>query len=144
MLGLWDIRHQEIGDESKRGISGGQRKRVNIALEMVANPTVLFLDEPTSGLDSTSSMEVCKALRRIADIGLTVVTVIHQPRYEIFTAFHDVLLLAKGGRAVYLGPSDQALGYFASKGFTCPPRVNPPDFFMGQLHLHCAVRLVLN
>lgn len=130
MLGLWDIRHSIIGDENTRGISGGQRKRVNIGIEMVANPTVLFLDEPTSGLDSTSSLEVCAALRKIADIGLTIVTVIHQPRYEIFCAFHDVLLLGKGGRAVYLGPSGDALDYFARKGFDCPPRVNPPDFMM--------------
>lgn len=130
MLGLHEIRHSPIGDESTRGISGGQRKRVNIALEMVADPLVLFLDEPTSGLDSTSSMEVCSALRKIADIGITVVTVLHQPRYEIFTQFHDVLLLAKGGRAVYLGPSEQALPYFEHHGFLCPDKVNPPDFMM--------------
>ena len=111
ILGLHSIRHSIIGDETERGISGGQRKRVNIGLEMVADPTVLFLDEPTSGLDSTSSMEVCDALGKIASLGVTVVTVIHQPRYEIFTAFDDVLLLGKGGRTVYLGPSDDALEY---------------------------------
>ena len=79
------------------------KERVNIGLEMVSMPVVLFLDEPTSGLDSTGSLEVCRALRNIAEAGLTVVTVIHQPRYEIFTMFHDVLLLGKGGRTVYLG-----------------------------------------
>ena len=130
VLGLHDIRHSMIGDENTRGISGGQRKRVNIGLEMVADPLVLFLDEPTSGLDSTSSMEVCDALRKIADIGLTIVTVLHQPRYEIFCQFHDVLLLGKGGRAVYLGPSEEALEYFESNGLLCPPRVNPPDYMM--------------
>ena len=130
VLDLHDIRHSIIGDESNRGISGGQRKRVNIGIEMVADPLVLFLDEPTSGLDSTSSMEVCNALRKIADIGLTVVTVLHQPRYEIFCQFHDVLLLGKGGRAVYLGPSEDALDYFESNGFHCPKRVNPPDYMM--------------
>ena len=102
MLDLREIRHSRIGDENTRGISGGQRKRVNIGLEMVAEPSVLFLDEPTSGLDSTSSLDVCKALRDIADTGITVITVIHQPRYEIFTMFHDVLLLGKGGQTVYL------------------------------------------
>ena len=130
VLGLHEIRHAMIGDENTRGISGGQRKRVNIGLEMVADPLVLFLDEPTSGLDSTSSMEVCDALRKIADIGLTIVTVLHQPRYEIFCQFHDVLLLGKGGRAVYLGPSEEALDYFESNGLICPPRVNPPDYMM--------------
>jgi len=130
LLGLREIRHVQIGDERKRGISGGQRKRVNIGMEMCADPTVLFLDEPTSGLDSTSSMEVCDALRQIAELGLCVVTVIHQPRYEIFEAMGDVLLLGKGGRTVYLGPSKAALGYFEGLGFVCPPRVNPADFFM--------------
>ena len=112
LLDLRAIRHSLIGDENSRGISGGQRKRVNIGLEMVAEPSVLFLDEPTSGLDSTSSLDVCKALRDIADTGITVITVIHQPRYEIFTMFHDVLLLGKGGQTVYLGPSEKALEYF--------------------------------
>lgn len=133
LLGLREIKDKKIGDENRRGISGGQRKRVNIGMEMVADPTVLFLDEPTSGLDSTSSMEVCGALRRIADLGITVVTVIHQPRYEIFTSFHDVCLLAKGGKLVYLGPSENALHYFESIGLVCPPRVNPPDFFMDAI-----------
>eukprot|EP00004_Rigifila_ramosa_P017043 TRINITY_DN4105_c0_g1_i1.p1 TRINITY_DN4105_c0_g1~~TRINITY_DN4105_c0_g1_i1.p1 ORF type:complete len:1713 (+),score=349.96 TRINITY_DN4105_c0_g1_i1:412-5139(+) len=130
VLGLTEIRHSLIGDEMKRGISGGQRKRVNIGMELVADPTILFLDEPTSGLDSTGSKEVCGALRRVAELGLTVVTVIHQPRYEIFTMFHEVLLLGKGGRTVYIGPSQLALGYFESLGFICPPLCNPADFLM--------------
>ncbi len=86
-------------------------------MELVADPTVIFLDgnftlhsansyyfsiEPTSGLDSTSSEEVLSCLRTVAELGLTIVTVLHQPRYEIFQMFHDVLLLGKGGRTVYL------------------------------------------
>jgi ABC-type multidrug transport system ATPase subunit len=130
VLGLHDIRHSIIGDATKRGISGGQRKRVNIGMELVSMPTVLFLDEPTSGLDSSSSQEVCDALRTVARLGLTVVTVIHQPRYEIFTQFDDVLLLGKGGRTVYLGPTNCALGYFEDLGFECPEHANPADFFL--------------
>jgi ABC-type multidrug transport system ATPase subunit len=155
LMGLQDVRDSRIGDETKRGISGGQRKRVNIGMELVADPTILFLDEPTSGLDSSSSREVCGLLRKVAQLGLTfvsffcshftlskrmtillslflfsVVTVIHQPRYEIFTMFHDVLLLGKGGRTVYIGPSERALEYFESMGFPLPDAVNPPDFFM--------------
>eukprot|EP01123_Difflugia_compressa_P012693 TRINITY_DN5542_c0_g1_i1.p1 TRINITY_DN5542_c0_g1~~TRINITY_DN5542_c0_g1_i1.p1 ORF type:complete len:1022 (+),score=141.02 TRINITY_DN5542_c0_g1_i1:292-3066(+) len=130
LLGLDEIAYSPIGDETKRGISGGQRKRVNIGMELVANPTVLFLDEPTSGLDSTSSLELAKILRTIAELGLTVVTVIHQPRYDIFTMFHDVLLLGKGGKTVYLGPSNQCLDYFTSLGFKIPKHSNPADFFM--------------
>lgn len=68
-----------IGDAKSRGISGGQLKRVNIGVELVADPTVLFLDEPTSGLDSTNGMEVVKILKRISRHGLTVLAIIHQP-----------------------------------------------------------------
>lgn len=84
MLGLDELRDSLIGDEMKRGISGGQRKRVNVGIELVADPSVLFLDEPTSGLDSSSSMEICSCLRKLSRTGMTVVAVIHSPRYEIF------------------------------------------------------------
>jgi ABC-type multidrug transport system ATPase subunit len=129
-LNLWKIRHSQVGDEENRGISGGQRKRVNIGMELVANPSVLFLDEPTSGLDSTSSLEVCQALRDLADDGINVAAVLHQPRYEIFKMFHDVLLLGTGGVTVYLGPAGQALRYFEHLGYTSPDRTNPADFLM--------------
>ena len=128
---MTQIRHSIIGDERTRDISGGQRKRVNIGLEMVSDPTVLFLDEPTSGLDSSSSMDVCSALGKIAQLGLTIVLVLHQPRYEIFTAFDDVLLLGKGGRTVFLGPTKTALDYFQNTvGVKLTAHVTPPDFFM--------------
>lgn len=134
VLKLEDIRHSEIGDESKRGISGGQRKRVNIGMELVAEPCLLFLDEPTSGLDSSASREVCEALRQIAESGITVITVIHQPRYEIFQMFHDVLLLGKGGRTCYLGPCKDAVGYFQNLGFQLPNNVNPADYLLDVIN----------
>ena len=109
VLGIDHIADEVVGDVEKRGISGGQRKRVNIGLEMVADPAVLFLDEPTSGLDSTASTLVLAALKEVAQLGVTVATVIHQPRYSIFTLFDQTLLLAKGGRAVYLGWSRDAV-----------------------------------
>jgi len=90
ILGLSDIRFLNVEQ-----ISGGQRKRVNIGMELVADPVIIFLDEPTSGLDSSSSKEVCSVLRRLSALGLTLVAVIHQPRYEIFDMFDDVLLLGK-------------------------------------------------
>jgi ABC-type multidrug transport system ATPase subunit len=134
VLDLLHVRDTNIGDEKKRGISGGQRKRVNIGMEMCALPCILFLDEPTSGLDSSSSMTVCSALRTMADSGVTVIAVIHQPRYEIFQMFHKVLLLAKGGKLVYYGSPNQALPYFEGElGIPCPEHVNPPDFFMDTI-----------
>jgi len=125
-----DVRHSIVGDETERGISGGQRKRVNIGMELVADPTVLFLDEPTSGLDASTAKEVCESLRRVTEKGMTVIAVIHQPRYEIFQMFHDVMLMGKGGKVVFSGPSEDALPYFEQLGFNCPAHSNPADFFM--------------
>jgi ABC-type transport system involved in cytochrome c biogenesis ATPase subunit len=72
ILGLRDIENSIIGDELNRGISGGQRKRVNIGMELVADPSVLFLDEPTSGLDSASSKDICAAIQSLTQLGMTV------------------------------------------------------------------------
>eukprot|EP01119_Soliformovum_irregulare_P018968 TRINITY_DN5922_c0_g1_i1.p1 TRINITY_DN5922_c0_g1~~TRINITY_DN5922_c0_g1_i1.p1 ORF type:complete len:966 (-),score=184.84 TRINITY_DN5922_c0_g1_i1:909-3488(-) len=130
MLGLSHIRYSIIGDEDVRGISGGQRKRVNVGIELVSDPTVLLLDEPTSGLDSSSSKAICDSLQQLCTLGMTVIAVLHQPRYEIFEMFHKVLLLGKGGKTIYFGPTNQVEAYFESIGFVCPPKVNPPDYFM--------------
>ncbi|EFC48354.1 predicted protein, partial [Naegleria gruberi] len=134
ILDLNHVRHSIIGDETKRGISGGQRKRVSIAMELVACPYVLFLDEPTSSLDAYSSFEVSKAMKDIASSGITVVAVLHQPRFEIFEMFDDVVLLGNGGRIVYMGPSKDALNYFSEKlQLEPPPFVNPSDFFLDAI-----------
>lgn len=129
-LQLEDVRDTIIGDGENRGVSGGQKKRVNIGMEMVADPTVLFLDEPTSGLDSTTSQVVMKALKECAQYGTAVIVVLHQPRFEIFQMFDDVMILGKGGRTIYLGPVRDVVNYFQSIGFQLPPFVNPADFLM--------------
>ncbi|KAI8902412.1 hypothetical protein BC833DRAFT_573455 [Globomyces pollinis-pini] len=130
-LGMAHVSNSIIGDETRRGISGGQRKRVNIGMELVAEPSVLFLDEPTSGLDSSTAFEVCSNLKQIAQSqGLTVAAVIHSPSPATFRQFDDFLLLGKGGRLVYMGPRDKALEYFARIGFTCPADESPSDYFM--------------
>ena len=130
MLGLDHVRHSRVGSVEKRGISGGQRKRVNIGTELVANPSLLFMDEPTSGLDASAALEVLSSLRRLADLGLTIITVVHQPRYSIFSSFHTVLFLGQGGQTVYLGRTEEALDYFESLGFDLPDNENPADFLM--------------
>ncbi|XP_046846445.1 ABC transporter G family member 28-like isoform X3 [Xenia sp. Carnegie-2017] len=133
-LNILEISHVAdslIGDEETRGISGGQRKRVNIGMELIADPTLLFLDEPTSGLDSTSSLSVLRSLRKVAEQGkLTVLCVIHQPRFEIFRMFHNILLLGPGGKTVYQGNVPNAEEYFSNLGFKTPANVNPADFYM--------------
>ncbi|BDA44911.1 probable broad substrate specificity ATP-binding cassette transporter at N-terminal half [Coccomyxa sp. Obi] len=130
LLGLRHVQHSVVGSVEKRGVSGGQRKRVNIGLELVARPSVLFMDEPTSGLDATAATDILTSLRRMADLGMNIVTVIHQPRYSVFSLFHEVLLLGKAGRTAFQGASSAALPYFVSIGFELPPNENPADFFL--------------
>merc|ERR1719343_1751941 len=130
VMQLLQVQGSIVGGVRKRGISGGQRKRVNVGLELASQPTVLFLDEPTSGLDATSSLAVALSLKKMCELGTTSVMVIHQPRYSLFTLFDDVLLLGKGGQTVYLGPSTGAKVYFEGEGFRMPSDENPADWFM--------------
>ncbi|KAG0034358.1 hypothetical protein BGZ82_005777, partial [Podila clonocystis] len=130
-LGLGHIMDNPIGDVETRGISGGERKRVNIGMELVASPSILFLDEPTSGLDSATSLEVCKLLKQIAqEQYLTVAAVVHSPSPHAFNQFDDLLLLGSGGRVVYSGPRDEASAYFESIGYPVPDDESPADFFI--------------
>lgn len=92
-----------VGDDKIRGVSGGERKRLAIACELVDDPDVLFLDEPTSGLDSFAAQRVVKSLRSLCDAGKTVVCVIHQPSGAVFKAFDDLTLLSQG-ECMYHGP----------------------------------------
>lgn len=127
------VRGSLVGTVEKRGISGGQRKRVNVGLELVMEPSLLFLDEPTSGLDSSSSQLLLRALRREALEGVNICMVVHQPSYTLFNMFDDLILLAKGGLVVYHGPVKKVENYFAGHGIEVPERVNPPDYFIDIL-----------
>lgn len=130
-LQIGHVQHTNIGDESTRGISGGQRKRVNIGIEMAADPQILFLDEPTSGLDSTTSFQLVEILRSFAKKrSMTIASVIHQPSIQTFAGFHRLLLLGKGGNVVYEGGIPDGMDYFKKCGFTPPAVVNPADFFL--------------
>ncbi|KAK3275066.1 hypothetical protein CYMTET_16785, partial [Cymbomonas tetramitiformis] len=130
VLGLKEIQNSIVGTVTKRGISGGQKKRVNIGVEMVADPSVLFLDEPTSGLGATDTLVVMKALHSLALTQRSVVAVIHQPRFQVFLLFHKIMLLYPGGKLVFFGESTQAEPYFKSLGLVCPKNENPADFFL--------------
>ena len=121
-----------VGDPSHGGISGGERKRVNIGAEMVTNPTVVFVDEPTSGLDAYTAAVVMKVLRSIALGGRTVVSTIHQPASEIYSSFDNLMLLHQGNVA-YFGRCAEAVDYFANLGMKCPPYHNPADFLVTTL-----------
>jgi ABC-type multidrug transport system ATPase subunit/ABC-type multidrug transport system permease subunit len=128
-LGLVRCADTRIGDPMHRGVSGGERKRVAIGVEMISKPRMLLLDEPTSGLDSIAALTVVKLLAVIAAEGTTVITTIHQPSSKIFSMFDKLLVLSRG-EVAYYGDAQQALTYFASLGFECPPLYNPADFFL--------------
>ncbi|RAL40258.1 hypothetical protein DM860_006328 [Cuscuta australis] len=132
-LGLQAVRNSLVGTVEKRGISGGQRKRVNVGLELVIEPSLLFLDEPTSGLDSASSQLLLRALCRESLEGVNICMVVHQPSYTLFKMFDDLMLLAKGGLTVYHGPAKKVEEYFARLGINVPERVNPPDYYIDVL-----------
>ncbi|WOL09862.1 ABC transporter G family member 28 [Canna indica] len=132
-LGLQVVRSSLVGTVEKRGVSGGQRKRVNVGLEMVMEPSLLILDEPTSGLDSSSSLLLMRALRREALEGVNVCMVVHQPSYTLFNMFDDLILLAKGGLIAYQGSVKKVEEYFSGLDIRVPDRVNPPDYFIDIL-----------
>mmetsp|Transcript_16455 Transcript_16455/g.53747 ORF Transcript_16455/g.53747 Transcript_16455/m.53747 type:complete len:639 (-) Transcript_16455:2057-3973(-) len=115
-----------VGDVKKRGISGGERKRLSIACELISAPSLLFCDEPTSGLDSFQAAAVMAALKQLAQEGRTVVCSIHQPRASVWAKFDDVCLLSEG-RVLYFGPSGGAVRHFASLDFPMLPGSNPAE-----------------
>ncbi|MQL72182.1 hypothetical protein Taro_004566, partial [Colocasia esculenta] len=128
-MGLQECADTVIGNWHLRGISGGEKRRVSIALEILTRPRLLFLDEPTSGLDSASAFFVTQTLRSLSRDGRTVIASIHQPSSEVFQLF-DRLYLLSSGRAVYFGGIPEACEFFAQAGFRCPPRRNPSDHFL--------------
>uniref|UniRef100_K3X5A5 ABC transporter domain-containing protein n=1 Tax=Globisporangium ultimum (strain ATCC 200006 / CBS 805.95 / DAOM BR144) TaxID=431595 RepID=K3X5A5_GLOUD len=131
-LGLMKCRDTLIGGPTLRGISGGERKRLSFAAEILTNPSILFVDEPTSGLDSFMAETVVSQLQQIARDGRTVIATIHQPSSELFALF-DQLYLLSDGATVYHGKGSESVQYFASLGYQCPPYLNPTDYFMRQL-----------
>jgi len=130
LLGLLRVRDTRIGDQAQRGVSFGERRRVNIAIELVGRPSVLFVDDATAGLDSTTALQVMSTLRLLAKHGVNLVTIIHQPSEHLFSLFDKVLLMATGG-AVFHGPSADALRHFdATFGLRCGRFTNPAEFLL--------------
>ncbi|KAM7376942.1 hypothetical protein PAMA_013631 [Pampus argenteus] len=132
-LGLSRVADSRVGTQLIRGISGGERKRTNIGMELIIDPSVLFLDEPTTGLDASTANSVLLLLKRMANSGRTIILSIHQPRYSIYRLF-DSLTLLVNGKQVYHGPAQTALDYFSDIGYTCEPHNNPADFFLDVIN----------
>ncbi|KAJ1509786.1 hypothetical protein HMI56_006633 [Coelomomyces lativittatus] len=129
-LGIAHLANQRIGNSSKRGISGGEKRRVSIACEMVTSPSVLLLDEPTSGLDAFNAYKVVECLMNLArTYQRTIVLTIHQPRSNIFALFDTLILLSKGN-VVYSGEAKKLADHLKRLGYPCPPGYNLADYLM--------------
>jgi ABC-type multidrug transport system ATPase subunit len=113
-------------------ISGGQKRRLSMASEILTDPALLFCDEPTSGLDSHMAASVVELLGAMARQGRTIVCTIHQPSSQVFATFDQLLLLA-GGVTAYLGPARLAKEFFSTQGFPCPENYNPSDHMVSLL-----------
>jgi ABC-type multidrug transport system ATPase subunit len=125
-LQLSHVQDSLVGSNAAPVISGGQRKRVSIGIELAAVPMALFLDEPTSGLDVTAAASIMATLKALSRLGMTIVTTIHQPRQEIFESL-DSLVLLGAGRMIYTGPETGIQPHFEALGFTFPDHTNPAD-----------------
>ncbi|KAL0881031.1 hypothetical protein ABMA27_002169 [Loxostege sticticalis] len=123
-LGILDVHSTRAGH-----LSGGERKRLTIACELLVDPTVMLLDEPTSGLDSVSSMSVARALLTVARSGRTVACVLHQPSSQLFNCADDVILLSNG-RTLYSGALADIPDALSKAGFVCPQYYNMADFML--------------
>ncbi|XP_038214452.1 dnaJ homolog subfamily C member 10-like [Zerene cesonia] len=123
-LGLTGTENTRAGN-----LSGGQRKRLSIALELIDNPPVVFLDEPTTGLDSLTTSQCMSMLKELARGGRTIICTIHQPTALIYKMFDQVYILAEG-MCIYDGPSDNTVPYLSTMGFNCPVFHNPADYIL--------------
>jgi ABC-type multidrug transport system ATPase subunit len=134
IMGLAHIRHSQVGNATVRGISGGQVKRLCIAVETISLPRLVFLDEPTSGLDSAMALEVMTVVRNFTTTQRTCLATVHQPSKAIFDLFDTVGILA-AGRVVYFGPADKAVSYFTQPelGYTMKQKYKNPAEFLVEI-----------
>ncbi|PIA52923.1 hypothetical protein AQUCO_01000645v1 [Aquilegia coerulea] len=126
-LGLRAAAKTVIGDEGHRGVSGGERRRVSIGIDIIHDPIILFLDEPTSGLDSTSAFMVVKVLQRIAQSGSIVVMSVHQPSYRILSLLDRLIFLSRG-HTVFSGSPANLPPFFAEFSHPIPENENRTEF----------------
>jgi len=139
-LGLTACADTIVGGALIKGISGGERKRTSVGVELVVKPAMVFLDEPTSGLDSFSAVQVCQVLKKVANAGSSVLFTIHQPSSEIFDSFDHLILLNKG-RVMYQGAVSNVPHFFGERGHSIPPNYNPADWIMTVAQANAVTQL---
>ncbi|KAL4791564.1 P-loop containing nucleoside triphosphate hydrolase protein [Aspergillus venezuelensis] len=133
LLEVFGIQNQAstlVGTPIRKGISGGQKRRVSVASQLITCPKILFMDEPTSGLDSTASYEVISHVKKLArSNNLIIIASIHQPSTATFQLF-DKLLLLSGGKTCYYGPVREVPSYFDRIGYPVPSHTNPAEYIL--------------
>ncbi|XP_059215175.1 ATP-binding cassette sub-family G member 8 isoform X1 [Centropristis striata] len=133
-LRLRQCAHTRVGNDYVRGVSGGERRRVSIAVQLLWNPGILILDEPTSGLDSFTAHNLVITLSRLAQGNRLVLLSVHQPRSDIFQLF-DLVTLLSSGSPVYFGAARDMVPYFTGLGYPCPRYCNPSDFYVDLISI---------
>ncbi|KAM9345126.1 ATP-binding cassette sub-family G member 8 [Symphorus nematophorus] len=133
-LRLRQCAHTRVGNDYVRGVSGGERRRVSIAVQLLWNPGILILDEPTSGLDSFTAHNLVITLSRLARGNRLVLLSVHQPRSDIFQLF-DLVVLLSSGSPVYCGAARDMVPYFTALGYPCPRYCNPSDFYVDLISI---------
>jgi len=126
-LGLDGCRNTVVGSATVKGISGGERKRLCVAMELITHPKLLFLDEPTSGLDSSTALSLISTLGDIVtNRNCTILCTIHQPQSKIFSLFHSILVMSRG-QVVAMGSREDVMAQYSRAGYPCPEFTNPAD-----------------
>ena len=131
-LELYECKDVQVGSQFSKSISGGQRKRVAIGIELLSNPICLILDEPTSGLDSSIALKLIRLLKQLTLEGKMIITTIHQPSTLIFNELKSLLLLSKG-ETVSQGKAKDIVPYMERIGVSVNKKMNPADFFMLEI-----------
>ena len=117
-------------DTRNSRLSGGQRRRLSIGIALLKQPTLLFLDEPTSGLDAAAASNIMQEIVRVArDERLIILCTIHQPSTKVYNSFDQIMIMSRG-RTAFAGEANEAIPYFESCGYPCPPATNPAEFFL--------------
>ena len=131
-LGLAKLKNRKVGNSaSHNGLSGGEKRRLSLALELISAPKLFLADEPSSGLDSTMSKKVVSLIKKLVhQRNIPCILSLHQPQSSIFKMLDSLILLGPGGYVCYHGKASEAVSYFANLGYPCPEQTNPAEFLL--------------